>query len=125
MKTAITTFQMLVRITGLLQILLGLAFWVGYLRNLVPLHMLIGSVLVLSLWVLAVLAWRAGVNLGFVLLTLVWGVIVVALGITQTQLWPGDFHWVIQLIHLVVGLAAMGLGDRLAQMSKHNLAPAL
>ncbi|MCL4301796.1 MAG: hypothetical protein KJ077_39240 [Anaerolineae bacterium] len=48
-----------------------------------------------------------------------------ALGLTQAQLWPGAFHWVIQLIHLVVGLAAMGLGDRLAQMSKHSLSPAL
>lgn len=125
MKTAITTLQWLIRITGLLQIVLGLAFWVGYLRNLISLHMLIGFVLVLSLWVLAVLAWRAGVNLGFVLLTLVWGVITLALGLTQTQLLPGDFHWVIQVLHLVVGLAAMGLGDRLAQMSKHSLAPAL
>ena len=125
MKTAITTLQWLIRLTGLIQIVLGLTFWIGYAFNLIPLHMLVGSVLVLALWVLAVLAARGGVSLGFVVLAIVWGVITLALGMTQTQLLPGAFHWVIEVLHLVVGLAAMGLGDRLAQMSKHSLAPAL
>lgn len=125
MKTAITTLQWLIRLTGLIQIVLGLTFWIGYAFNLIPLHMLVGSVLILALWVLAVLVWRTGVNLGFVVLAIVWGVITLALGMTQTQLLPGAFHWVIEVLHMVVGLAAMGLGDRLAQMSKHSLTPAL
>lgn len=57
--------------TGILQIGLDLLFWAGYLRNLIPLHMLIGLVLVLTLWGLAVLAWRAGGSLGFALLRFV------------------------------------------------------
>ncbi|MCE7988565.1 MAG: hypothetical protein DYG89_46000 [Caldilinea sp. CFX5] len=125
MKTAITTCQMLIRGTGLLQILLGLLFWLGYARNLIPIHMLIGLVLVLSLWVLAVLAARSGVSLGFVALAIVWGVIVVLLGVTQTQLLPGAFHWVIQLVHLAIGLAAMGMGERLATMSLSSREPVL
>jgi hypothetical protein len=120
MKTAITTCQMLIRITGLLQIVLGLTFWAGYVLNLIPIHMLIGLVLVLALWTLAVLAWRAGVSPGFALLSIVWGVIVVILGVMQTQWLPGAAHWVIQVIHLLVGLAAMGLGERLATMSKQS-----
>lgn len=125
MKRAITTCQLLIRGTGLLQILLGLLFWFGYARTLIPVHMLIGLVLVLSLWVLAVLAARSRVSLGFVALAIVWGVIVVLLGVTQTQLLPGAFHWVIQLVHLAVGLAAMGIGERLATMSLSNREPVL
>lgn len=125
MKTAITTCQLLMRGTGVLQIGLGLLFWAGYLRNLIPLHMLIGLVLVLTLWVLAVLAWRAGGSLGFALLAIVWGIIVVALGVTQTQWLAGAAHWVIQLIHLVVGLAALGLGERLVTLSKPRSVTAL
>lgn len=125
MKTAITTCQLLIRGTGLLQILLGLLFWFGYARTLISIHMLIGLVLVLSLWVLAVLAARSGVSLGFVALAIVWGVIVVLLGVTQTQLLPGAFHWVIQLVHLAVGLAAMGMGERLATMSLSSREPVL
>lgn len=125
MKTAITTCQLLIRGTGLLQILLGLLFWFGYARTLISIHMLIGLVLVLSLWVLAVLAARSGVSLGFVALAIVWGVIVVLLGVTQTQLLPGAFHWVIQLVHLAVGLAAMGMGEWLATMSLSSREPVL
>jgi hypothetical protein len=116
---------MLIRVTGLLQIVLGLTFWTGNLRNLIPLHMLIGLAFVLALWVLAVLAARSGVNLGFVALVLVWGLIVLILGVTQTELLPGAAHWVIQVLHLLVGLAAIGLGGRLATMSKQTQAQAL
>ena len=120
MKTAITTLQMLIRITGLTQIVLGLAFWSGNLLTLIPIHMLIGFVLVLALWVLAILAARSGVKMGFVVLALVWGLIVPVLGIMQMQLLPGAAHWVIEVIHLLVGLVAMGLSERLATMSKQN-----
>jgi hypothetical protein len=125
MKIAITTLQWLIRLTGLIQIVLGVIFWLGYALNLISLHMLIGFVLVLALWVLALLAARSGVKMSFVVLAIVWGVITLALGMTQTQLLPGAFHWVIQVIHLVVGLAAIGLGDRLAQMSQPSPASAL
>jgi len=115
---------MIVRATGLLQIILGLIFWTGNLLNLVSLHMLIGLILVLALWVLAVLAGLSGVNWGFVILAIVWGLIVPVLGVTQTQLMPGGAHWVIQLLHLLVGLGAIGLSERLARMSKQNLVAA-
>lgn len=70
---------MIILIMGLFQIVIGLAFWVGYLRDLVSLPMLIGSVLVLSLWVLAGLVERAWVSWGLAGLAVVWGVIVLAL----------------------------------------------
>lgn len=124
MKTAITTLQMLIRVTGLIQIVLGVSFWAGYMLNLVSVHMIVGLVLVLSLWVLAILAWRSGVQFGFVALAIVWGLIVLVLGVMQTGLLPGAAHWVIQIIHLLVGLGAMGLGERLAMMSKQSQEPA-
>jgi hypothetical protein len=118
MNTAITVVQVIFRIAALIQIVLGLLFWSGNLLNLVPIHMLIGLIFVISLWVLAVLTARRGVPLGFVAVAVVWGVIVLVLGLTQTQLLPGAAHWVIEILHLLVGLAAMGLGERLVRMSK-------
>ena len=120
MKVAITGAQMLVRLTGLFQIVTGLLFWTGNALALLPVHMLSGLVLVLALWVLALLTARAGVGLRPVALTVLWGVLVVVLGVTQVQLLPGDFHWVIQVLHLLVGLAAMGLAERLAARSAHG-----
>ena len=123
MKTATTVAQMLVRIAGLIQIVLGLLFWTGNALPLIPVHMLIGLVLVLTLWFLAIMAARAGVSRGFVALAIVWGVVVLVLGMTQTQLLPGSFHWVIQVVHLLVGLAAMGQAEGLAARIKQT--PAL
>jgi hypothetical protein len=114
MKIATVVAQMLIRFTGWIQIVLGLLFWTGNALGLIPVHMLVGLVLVISLWVLAGLAALARVHPGFVVLAAVWGLIVPVLGFTQAQLLPGDFHWVIQVLHLLVGLAAMGLGERLA-----------
>jgi hypothetical protein len=118
--TTITTtvFQMLVRVCGLVQIVLGLLFWTNNARTLVPVHMLVGSLLVLSLWVLAVLAAVSGVNPGFVALAILWGLITLALGLTQTRLLPGSAHWVIQVLHLLVGLGAIGQGESLARRIK-------
>jgi hypothetical protein len=124
MRTATTVIQMLIRLAGLIMIALGLLFWTGNALALIPVHMLLGIVLVILLWVQAGLAARAGVGVGMVALAFVWGLVVVALGMTQTGLLPGDFHWVIKALHLVVGIAALGLADRLAAEIKRRLAPA-
>jgi len=125
MKTAITVVHMLVRLTGLIQIVLGVLFWTGNALTLIPVHMLSGFVFVLSVWTLAVLAARAGVSRGFVVLVIVWGVIVLVLGLTQTQLLPGDVHWVIQVLHLLVGLGAIGQAEGLAARIKNLRTPTL
>jgi hypothetical protein len=123
MKTAATVAQMLVRVAGVVQIILGVLFWTGNALTLIPIHMLIGSVIVLLLWTLAGIGAYAGVSRGFVVLAIVWGVIVLALGMAQNQLLPGPFHWVIQVLHLLVGLGALGQAERLAQSVKRARAP--
>jgi hypothetical protein len=125
MRTATTVIQMLIRLAGLIMIALGLLFWTGNALALIPIHMLLGIVLVILLWVQAGLAARAGVGVGTVALAFVWGLVVVALGMTQSRLLPGDFHWVIKALHLVVGIAALGLADRLAAEIKRKWLPAI
>jgi hypothetical protein len=97
------------------------SFWTDHALTLVPVHMLVGFVLVFSLWALAVLAARAGVHPGLVALAIGWGFIVPVLGLTQERLLPGDVHWVIQVLHLLVGLGAIGLAERLARRIKNRV----
>lgn len=121
MKLAATILQSLVRVIGPVMIILGVLFWTDNATTLVPLHMLLGITLVLLLWTLAVLGAVAGLSLGFVALALVWGLIVPILGLTQTRLLPGSAHWLIQVLHLLVGLGAIGLADTLARRIKARL----
>jgi len=114
MKIAVTVAQNLVRLSGLILIVLGVLFWSGNALTLIPLHILIGLVLVLALWTMAFLAARAGVGPGFVVLALLWGLLVPIFGLTQDQMLLGDAHWVIRVLHLLVGLGAIGQSEGLA-----------
>ncbi len=115
--------RMLVRITGVWQIFLGLVFWVSNADGLIPYHILIGSTLVLALWALVYMGARAGVQPGFVALAGVWGLIVPILGLAQANLLVGTDHWVIQVIHLLVGIAAIGMGEGLVTQIAHRRVP--
>lgn len=116
MDTPLVVARWLVRVCGVLALVLGLLFWLGDLPgSLIGVHMLLGVVLVLALWALAALGARAGVSKGLVIAAVVWGLLTVWLGQAQTSLLP-DFsvHWIVQVIHLAVGMGAIGLGESLA-----------
>jgi len=125
MRITATVLQMIIRVCGVIQIVLGLLFWTNNARTLVPLHMLVGSLLVLSLIALAVVAAIAGVGPGFVALAIAWALVTLLLGLTQTQLLPGTAHWVIQVLHLLIGLGAIGQGENLGRRIKSTSKVAL
>jgi hypothetical protein len=123
MRSTITAIQMAIRAAFVVQLALGLAFWTGNLLGLVDLHQLIGILIVLGLWTQAALAARAGVGAGMVAGAVVLGVTVIVVGLTQRELLPGSAHWVIQVVHLLLGLGAVGLAENLAVRAKARLAP--
>jgi hypothetical protein len=117
MRNSINIALALIRILGTVMIVLGLLFWTGNALALIPVHMLIGIMVVLLLWALAGLAARAGVPAQLVSLAFAWGIVVPALGVTQNQLLLGPAHWIIQVLHLLVGLVALALAHALAYQS--------
>jgi hypothetical protein len=106
------------RLNGLAVLVLGVLFWAGKALNLVPLHMILGSLLVLQAWAVAGIAARAKVGSGRVILVFVWGLIVLAVGGMQTQWLPGQLHWIIQLVHLLLGLSLMAQAEVLGAKIK-------
>ena len=115
MKTVATIAQMTIRVAFVVLIVLGVLFWTGRADSLIPLHQLLGFVLVLSLWTLAILAARSGVPMGLVVIAFLWGLLLPVFGLTQTRILPGSFHWIVQVLHLLVGLAAVGQAENLAR----------
>lgn len=118
MRGAVTAVQMLIRLAWVALIVLGLAFWTGRALRFVPVHMLVGVVFVLLLWALAGLAAGARVRSRSTPLIVLWAALVLMLGLTQTRLMVGGAHWVIQVLHLLAGIVALLLAERLAAKVK-------
>jgi hypothetical protein len=95
------------------QVIVGIGFWTGHWVNLVNVHMAIGSLFVISLWVIAGIAGAHGQPGRLVAFGFVWGVVVLALGMTQQGILVGSLHWIIRVLHLAVGIAAMPIAERL------------
>ena len=96
---------------GLLALILGLLIWTGTDLNLVQMHMLLGLLAVGALWVIGVgQAFATGGSWIIAACALVVGATLVFIGMTQASLMVGAFHWVIQLLHLVLGLLVIGIG---------------
>ncbi|HEY5086284.1 MAG TPA: hypothetical protein VII66_02905 [Gemmatimonadaceae bacterium] len=117
LKTTIIA-QILMRAFGVILIVLGIIFWTGDALSLVNLHMPIGLLFVITLWLLSGLAAGAHQSMGLIMLGIVCGIVVLALGMTQRGLMVGSAHRVIRVLHLLLGLAGMGIGEQLAKRTR-------
>jgi len=103
---------MVLRIAALAALVLGIIFWTGNADNLQIVHIVLGFLVVISLWVLGIAQGvRRGGSFGLALATFVVGFFVLLVGLFQTRWLTGSNHWVIQVIHLILGLSAISLGE--------------
>jgi hypothetical protein len=115
---------MVLRVAVLLALILGILFWtnVSDSTGLMVVHGLIGIVVVLSLWVLGISQALEGGSFGLAVATFVLGFLVLLIGLFQMNWLPGSYHWIIQVIHLLLGLSAIGLGEMIGGRHKRMLA---
>ena len=106
--------SMVLRLCMLVLLVLGILLWTSNFDNLKPVHILVGILFVFSLWLLGLFQWMGGGSASLVAGAFVLGLVVAALGITQESILPGSAHWVVQVVHLLLGLSAVGLGEVLA-----------
>jgi hypothetical protein len=102
-------------LAGLLALISGLLFWTSTAPNLITLHMLLGFLAVGALWVIGIA--QAFAQRGSWIIAscaVIVGALMVVIGMMQSSLLVGRFHWVIQVIHLVLGLLTIGIGHMAA-----------
>jgi len=114
----IRTLSLVLRVLFWVQLLLGILFWFGVATGLVLVHMLIGIAFVAVLWLLGVVNGLRGGSLGLVLGTFVVGLLLAIVGLTQTRILLGSAHWVIQVIHLLLALVAIGMAEMIAAQAR-------
>jgi hypothetical protein len=112
---------MVLRACVLLAVILGILFWLNSINPdtnpaIVSVHETLGILVVITLWIIGVmLLLRGGNTIGLAIVALVWGALVFYVGLNQTNLLPGSTHWVIQVVHLLLGLGAAGIGETCAR----------
>ena len=110
---------LLMRIGATVQLVLGIGFWTGHWSSAIGTHMSIGTVYVLLLWLMAVIALFQRRNIGVALLAIPWGFGVAMLGYGQHRILEGsDFHWIVRVVHLVVGVASLAFAERLVAVRR-------
>jgi hypothetical protein len=117
-----TIAVMVLRIAVLVALVMGIIFWTGNLENLQLVHMLIGFIVVLSLWVIGLAqGFIKGGSFGLAVATFIVGLLLAIVGLYQQNWLPGSAHWVIQVIHLLLGLSAIGLGEMIYARTRRRL----
>ena len=122
MKTAVTILQFAVRILALVLVVLGIMFWTGRSFKLVPVHMRLGEILIALLWLLAGMGLRAGVKAGLTFGAIVYGLLAFLFAINMGGFLAGGAHEIIRVLHLLIGLGAVGLAESIAARVKRSAA---
>ena len=120
----VTITQWVLRVSALLALILGILFWTGSAPDaLIPVHIVLGVLVTISLWVLGFVFGRArGGNWGLASVAIVWGILVIGVGGSQIGQDPST---AIKIIHLLIGLVAIGIGEMVAGRYKRlNVAQA-
>ncbi len=119
--------DMSLRALFVINLVLGLLFWFGIAEPhwLVLIHMFVGILFVAAIWLLGLAqGLQKNGSLGLVLGTFVVGLIIAIFGMIQQGLMPTSAHWVIQIIHLLLAIAGIGIGEASAARYKRGVAAA-
>ena len=101
--------QIILGIAGLGALTLGLLFWIVNV-NLISIHMLFGLIVALTLLVMSVMAVSTRGMRVWGVVGIVYALIVPVFGLTQSGILVGNLHWLIQTLHMLVGIGALALG---------------
>jgi hypothetical protein len=100
--------QIIVGIAGLCALVLGLVIWIANI-DLTDIHMLFGLLVTLGLLVMSIIALTAPGLRIWGMVGIVYAIIVPIFGELQSTMLVGNLHWLIQTLHTLVGIGAIGL----------------
>lgn len=108
-------------LAGGLALLTGLLFWAGIALNLISMHMMLGFLAVAALWFVALgqAAARGGSWL-LALSALIVGGIAIYIGLYQASMLVGAYHWIVEIVHLLLGILIIALGHMAAARHQRN-----
>jgi hypothetical protein len=100
-------------IAGLGAVTLGLTYWITG-ADIVMFHMTFGITLALTIITLSIITlFYKGLRVSGTV-GILYALFIYALGRTQVFILTGDLHWLIRIVHLIFGLGAIAMANRMA-----------
>ncbi len=115
MNASIKALRWILRIAFLLALAIGVALWTGHGFTLLRFHMWLGFLAAFDLLALVVYGFLSRINPALPIIALLWAIALPVIGIAQMKIMLGPNHWVIEVVHLILGLGAIGLGEALSK----------
>ncbi|MGH7910532.1 MAG: hypothetical protein ACREQM_06325 [Candidatus Dormibacteraceae bacterium] len=111
MRVLVLVLQMVIRVLWIVQIVIGIVFFSGHLLGLVSLHEALGTLIAICLLILSIVGLMRG-RAGVVgVLGIIEAFLLPIVGIGQLSMLPGNDHIVIEVVHLLIGIAAIVLAE--------------
>jgi hypothetical protein len=110
MRSLVTPLRWIARLDGLAGLVLGILLWTGSASQL-KLHILTGFVMTITLLLLGLLGFFARINPSMPILAIAWALLLPYIGFAQLHMLPGASHAVIQIVHLLIGVCAIGVAE--------------
>jgi hypothetical protein len=118
--------QIIVGIAGLCALVLGLFIWIAN-SDLTDIHLLFGLLVTLGLLVMSIIALTASRLRIWGLVGIVYAVILLIFGESQSNILVGNLHWLIQALHTLIGIGAIvltgALGARYRTLKRGEAKP--
>lgn len=102
------------RVAGSLALILGILLWLGTAFSLLRVHTILGIATAAALALIAIVALAAGARAPMAIVAIVWAAATLYIGFNQNTLLTGSSHWAIEVLHLVLGVGAIGMAESLA-----------
>jgi hypothetical protein len=116
------TLQMAIRILGAIALLVGVVFWIGDNHALIRLHILLGGLLTIALFMLTYQAQRAGVSMWLVALAAIWTLGLPIWGLAQSRIFPPAYEWLAQVLHVLCAVGAICIAEIMAAQMRKKIA---
>lgn len=115
MNLSIVLLRWVIRLAGLAGLVLGIVIWSGSGYRYLQSHIWLGFIVTFSLLLLVLFALLSRVRPALPLLGLAWAVLLPVIGIAQLRIVLGPNHWTVRVLHLILGIGAIGFGEVLAK----------
>ena len=118
MPASLKPLLLAMRATTVVALLLGIVVWTGRSVPWRNVHLATGLLLGVLLLAIGFVVMRASGRASALLFAIAWTAFLATFGIAHEGLWLGSTHWVAQLLHLLTGLATLGIAEGLAARAR-------